>query len=53
MDMFASSFTKVSSFSNVAFTYGFNYFKKHFYKPLIGNSFLKFFKYKKFSYLSK
>jgi len=35
MDNFSSSFMKVSSFANVAFSYGFGYFKKYFYNKLI------------------
>lgn len=35
MDNFSASFLKKSSFASVAFSYGFNYFKKHFYSILI------------------
>jgi hypothetical protein len=45
MDNFSSSFLNVSSFSSVAFSHGFTYFKSHFYNNLINkdNNF-KFFK---------
>lgn len=53
LDTFSSSYMKVSSFANIVFSYGFNYFKKHFYKSLIGGNFLNAFFSKKFSFLSK
>jgi ribosomal protein S2 len=41
LDNFSSSYIKISSFSSVAFSYGFGYFKKFFYTKLInkGNRF--------------
>lgn len=53
MDSFSASYMKVSAFSSVAFSYGFNYFKRHFYTPLLGHSFKNLFNNKKITFLSK
>jgi hypothetical protein len=38
MDNFSASYLNTSSFSNIAFSYGFNYFKKHFYTTLLNKN---------------
>jgi hypothetical protein len=55
MDSFSASFLKKSSFANVAFSHGFNYFKKHFYSVLInkGNKLNNLIKYNKNSDIAK
>lgn len=55
MDNFSATYLNNSSFSNIAFSHGFNYFKKHFYNSLINNNnninFLKI--NKKHGYIAK
>jgi len=38
LDNFSASYLNASSFSNIAFSYGFNYFKKHFYTTLLNKN---------------
>jgi hypothetical protein len=48
LDNFSASYLNSSSFSNIAFSYGFNYFKKHFYTRLLNkNNNLNYFKINK------
>ena len=55
LNFFIINFLKVSSFANISFTFGYDFFKKNHYIPLLkyNNNFISIFKKKKINYLYK